>query len=74
MDAGGRNRRTPLSVPEPVLPGLSPSSLDPRAPRAFVDLIARERGCRTLDERVVARRGMKVLAPLLFGAYLKAYA
>lgn len=61
-------------LPAPPLPGLGPDELDRSAPRAFVDLIARERGCRTLDERVVVRRRMKHLAPLLFDAYLRAYA
>jgi hypothetical protein len=61
-------------LPHPALPGLSPESPDPARPRAFVEFIARERAGRTLDERVDARRKMKALAPLLFDAYLRAYA
>jgi len=63
-----------FGLPHPALPGLDPDSLQASAPRMFVELIARERGCRTLDERVVVRRRMKALAPLLLDAYLRAYA
>ena len=63
-----------FSLPQPLLPSLQPELPETPAPRTFVELIARERGCRSLDERVVVRRRMKTLAPLLFGAYLRAYA
>jgi hypothetical protein len=61
-------------LPQPLLPSLEPELAENPAPRTFVELIARERGCRSLDERVVVRRRMKALAPLLFDAYLHAYA
>lgn len=49
-------------------------STERAAPLAFVDLIARERAGRTLEDRVAVRRRMKALAPTLFDAYLRAFA
>jgi hypothetical protein len=63
-----------FALPQPRLRSLEPELPESPAPRMFVELIARERGCRSLDERVVVRRRMKALAPLLFDAYLRAYA
>ncbi|MCC6216669.1 MAG: tetratricopeptide repeat protein [Polyangiaceae bacterium] len=60
-------------LPQPPLPGvLAEPALRP--PLEWLALIARERSARALDDRVEIRRRMKQLAPLLFEAYLGAFA
>jgi hypothetical protein len=60
-----------FSSPQAQLPGLLGTTVERTGPAAFVELIARERAGRTLDERVAARRQMKAMAPRLFESYLK---
>lgn len=62
-----------FALPQSVLPGLALGGAPRPPPLEFIELIARERAGRTLDERVVVRRRMKALAPKLLEAYLSAW-
>jgi hypothetical protein len=60
--------------PQPDLFGGATPAGEAAPARAFLDLMVYERSARTLEARVPARRRMKAISPLLFAAYLKAFA